>query len=781
MNRILLTIIGFAIAIATYGQTTFTSEEYFKMAVKARQEGNLDDARRYIKNVIDSSGDYELRKMAENFFEEIDHFKVSDHKLNISPYGDFKELIVLTEGKWGCESTVDWCEVIEKTDNYIRIWCSENPNPVSRSGQLIISRGDKDLSVDIDQDPGKEKVGNVYFRTHPHNAMLEVVGTGITGYSSSPLPLGIGEYTIRISKIGYAPIDTTVVFKEVVDSTIIFDVELDPEFGKLRPIVVDENGKTIAADVDFRIGKTQVDISDFTNSHSFDDNEPIVYYGFYNEGVIPLKPRNEEYQISVTAHGYRPCNVGVKIQAGLTEDVKVVMRSITGKLSIVDAGNKNSLGATVSIPELNLIASVGDVIDVPAGSYSLFVHKSGYKLDNAHKDVDIFEGQTTEYKVRMTRQVNLYVSTTNGGESVYLNGTRLKYQEPFHNFPVEEGETYKLEVRKEGHWTYADVFTVGKNDQLIDYRNLVLEPVSRVNLRSDEAVKVELYRQGDNSKKNFADQVVLSASKRDTNNVLYIPKGKYKIILKRNNDNLREAHKLAYKGILNVKGDNITKRYHSWMIPRFGSMSVFDIEYSPFYKSAMAVDKIPVPLRFSFIDFPIVRGLSTSIAECSTIYTLGRNDFPEDLPSSHYTVMMPAITAAFMNYDFRIGGGFCQWGDVCALLSYNYYLQYESLFKRTIKGYLSSFDHFEGHELFLGVELCSRIRILNAYVRAGFHYLNGDRCYAYVPVGPECGVYNNRRTFTKVKTDQADFVVTVGFNFGHFGVKRKGHNILRVF
>ena len=71
MNRILLTIIGFAIAIATYGQTTFTSEEYFKMAVKARQEGKLDDARRYIKYVIDSSGDYELRKMAENFFEEI--------------------------------------------------------------------------------------------------------------------------------------------------------------------------------------------------------------------------------------------------------------------------------------------------------------------------------------------------------------------------------------------------------------------------------------------------------------------------------------------------------------------------------------------------------------------------------------------------------------------------------------------------------------------------------------------------------------------------------------
>ena len=125
--------------------------------------------------------------------------------------------------------------------------------------------------------------------------------------------------------------------------------------------------------------------------------------------------------------------------------------------------------------------------------------------------------------------------------------------------------------------------------------------------------------------------------------------------MKRNNDNLKEAHKLAYKGILNVKGDNITRRYHSWMIPRFGSMSVFDIEYSPLYKSAMAVDKIPVPLRISFIDFPIVRGLSTSIAECSTIYTLGRNDFPEDIPSSHYTVMMPAITAAFMNYDFRIG------------------------------------------------------------------------------------------------------------------------------
>ena len=775
MRKFLLTLLCVFAACSVYAQQHFDAEEYYDKAVKANQNGNRNDARKYLKMVIEKSDDYGLRKMAEEFYNKIDTFGVSEDKLNISPYGDFKEIIVSTNDAWTCRSSVAWCKIVEKTGNYIKIWCEENPDYVSRTGFILISRGDKDVRVEVEQDPGKEKQGRIYFRTEPYNAILET--DGYMGLSSSPLVLGVGEFNVKVSKEGYFSKDTLIVIKEVADSTIMVDVELMPMFGKLRPVVVDENGRQMES-VDFKIGKHSVDISDYANSHSFDDTQPIAHYGFYNDGAIPLNP--SIYEVSVSARGYQPQSHKVTISSGQTTELKVVMKSMLGKLKIVDGGNAE--GARVDIPELGVRAKVGETVDVVEGIYDLNVRKKGYKWDNAQYDVEILEGKTVEYSVRMTRQVYLYVSTTNKGETVYLNGARLKYQEPYYSCLLDEGESYKLEIKKEGCWHHMEEFIVGKDDVVIDRRNLTLEPVAKLRLRSDEPLNVVLKRKGDQSEQDYAGNASLSGVKgKNKTRVEYtefsIPYGKYNVVLTRKDGAVKKGkHRLAYKGVINMNDTLENRRLRTWMIPNFGSMSLFDVEYNMTYESLMSSGKIPFVLRANFMDFPLAKGLSTSIAEASVLYTMGSADLPVSLPYDHYTVMMPAFSLPFMNYDFRIGGGMGQYLDISALFSYTYYLQFEKLLSKYVKQYSSFMDHFEGHEVFAGLEVSSRFRGFNMYVRAGFQYVNGNRCYSYRSICDELG-----QTLEMVELNQSTFVVNVGFNIGHFGVKRKGHNILRVF
>lgn len=793
MKKLLLVLLGSVVVCSMYAQQPSIIgkyEGYYDKAVEANRNGKIDDACRYLKLIIDNSKELEknkdlkeLLKWSKDLYNRIDFLKVSDDKLNISPYGDFKEIIVDTHSAWDCTSSVEWCKIVEKTRNYIKIWCDENPDFVSRTGNIIISKGDKSVRIEVEQDPGKEKKGRVYVRTQPHNATLTT--DGYMGYSSSPLVLGIGTHRIKVSKEGYSPKETEIIVQKVADTTIMVDVTLEPLFGKLRPIIIDQHGRPIEQ-VDFKVGKHFVDIFDYTNSHSFDDSQPIVHYAFYNEGVIPLNPAT--YEIYVSAKGYQPHTQKVVITPGQTTDVKIVMRSMDGKLAIVDGGN--ATGARVSIPELMTHAKVGDTINVVQGIWTLNVYKKGYRWDNAQNNVEIIEGKTTEYKVRMTRQADLYVSTPDHKESVYINGEKLKFQESYYSHQLDEGETYKLDIKKDGYWHYVEDITVGKDDVVIDRRNIELEPAATLILSSDETVNVELKRKGDATGQNYAeDKVLLSdiKNKKDAaQQKFYIPKGKYNVTLRRldPNNEMKTRHRIAYEGVVNLNDSLKRRRLRTWLIPNFGSFSVLDIEYNLTHKSIMSSGKIPLVFKANFLDFPLVKGLSTSIGEGAIVYTRGRTDFPVDYPADAYRDMVPAISLPFMNYDFRIGGGIGQYLDISALMSYTYYLQYDRILsKQNFKNYSPFMDHFEGHDAFIGLELSSRLRGFNMYLRAGLQYLNGDRCYVY---GYELRNEQGNGIdwvdkFEMIKMKQTAFVVNVGFNIGHFGVKRKGHNILRVF
>lgn len=785
---ILFSLILSVASLAAQEKTTIIDSLYIN-AVKARDNGDYQKAYEDMSRVRDMAGNNEsTRNDAIRFLERIDKFEINPKLLNIPSIGDFQELTILAVGEWKCDTIPTWCHIEEMSKTYLKIWCEPNVEPVSRSGYIVLANENgKQKEVLVQQDLGKEKSGLVLFRTAPHNTQLETIGQ--SGYSSTPLELGVGEHHISISKSGYIQKDTVLVIETLSDTTLVVDVTLQPEFGKIKPVVLDENGNQwLSSELDkltFTIRHHVIDISDFANSHSYDGKENVQYYGLYRDGTIPLQPAS--YSIEVSAPGYNTYTTAVDVRAAQTHEVVIPMESIMGKL-ILKAEDKNAEGAMVSIPELYLRARVGETLEVPEGTYEIRVYKDGYKCDNEIKNITIKEGKTTVYEVMMTRQVDMFVSVEGGGEEIYLNGKRVRDS----HIKLNDGEDYSLEVRKDEHWHFVREFRVTDKDTLFNFRNLKLEKTGVLNLKSDEKkLAVSLKRKKtidgivDISDFDYSEGKIILEPKTEYSFV--IPQGKYEVILTRTDiDSSKKKNKLAYKGTINFNEPSESKSLRTWMMPRVKSMSLLNIDYSLMTESELALGKLPIPIRANFIDVPLAKGLSTSLAEGAMLYTYNCTDFPADLPQDHYKVIMPAISGPLMNYDFRIGGGFCQWGDISALLSYTYYLQFENLIKNAASklksSYYGTFDHFEGSDWFLGLEVSTRLKYLTGYVRAGFQHLSGNRCYTYsIPVDnfdDEAGYYQDYISkVAMIPTKQTSFIVTVGLNFGN----TKGQNILRIF
>ena len=774
MKKLLMILLIVSGTMNLAAQQTDDGVESFERALECFQKGDMGGARVYADKVIASPyTDSYIKEKAQELIAIIirneNPIKISTNaSMNISAEGDFREFNVSAPESWTINTGgVPWCKIMERTDAYLKLWFDPNPDNVSRSGDIYIQAGEHRLTIHVHQDQGKVKRGRVYFRTTPHNAFLEV-SDGNFGYSSSPLTFEPGEYSVRISKEGYEPTDTTVIVREGQDTTAVVDVVLEPLFGKLKPIVVTSEGETMA-DFNFRVGRMLVDISDYTNSHSFDDKETIVYYGFYKEGVIPLNP--DKYQIIVSADGYQEERLTVEMKAGETTEVRFEMKSITEQLILEDKGN--AAGAKVYIPELNIVAEVGDTLNVPIGNYFLQVRKDFYELDGAeYMNVTVAKGQTTVVPVRMIKVVDLYVSTLGNGERVYINGALQRYQEPVHKFKLATGDNYKLDIRKDGFWHMSKELHVGPTDTLFDFRNLKLTPTDTLRLRADEpGLVVSLVRKDTSDMTDYGEENILPQCKE-----LNVPYRKYKITLSRTNYT-KKNQILAYRGVVNFNGKRDSYTLRTWMKPGLGSTRLLSAEaYLVPGMSPSDKDFLPITIRASLIDIPLTKGLSTSLVEGALVYTKGRRDIPAN--GNVHQSCMPAMSILFTNYDFRVGGGFCQWGDINLLLTYTYYLQFERLILQRIKKYQgTSFDHFEGHDLFFGLELGSRLKAFNMYCRAGLQYLNGDRMHC---------VYNNSGSVINPKdymkalpVNQAAFVVTVGFDLGT--KEAKGQNILRIF
>ena len=806
MKRLFVVMVMLMTALCVYGQTLDqqnrqdqmnASISLFKQAQDAYEAQDAATARRLFRQIVNmSAAPLELRDKAASMLDLLGEAKpavqvaeapevtCTDGMTAIAPEGDFREMTISSKTAWKITSMPSWVSIEEQTRNYLKIWCAENNTKAYRSGTIVFSASGMDKVVNIEQKPGVEKRGRVFFKTTPHNAFLSA-SDGSANFSSSPLVFGVGEYVVSVSKDGYQSKDTTIVVTEVMDTTRVVEVELEPLFGKLVPVVLAEDGNIIP-DAEIRIGTHRIEMSDIANSHSFDDRTDIGYYNLYKEGAIPLSPG--EYDVDINADGYSSVRKHVVIERGKTATMDVTMEFIMSRLLVKNESNAD--GAAVYIPELDVTGKVGEVMTVPVGKYQVEVRKDGYMLDVGVLNAEVKMGETTELEASMTRMVDMYISTDVGGERVVINGEIMNYQKPEHHFSLIEGEKYSVEVTKNGYWHYEKEFTVTSKDKVFDFRNIEMVKVDTLVLDSDVPnLLIKLTRKGDDSGKDYAEGARTPGLNFNKTELL-IPYGKYRIVLEDENESKR-TRRTVYRGRLNFTEKTGRKYYSAWMKSGVSTMRFLSFEGTllPSYASATP-DYMPVPLKTHFLDFSLFRGLSTTLlAEGAMIYTAGM-EMPENLQEGRFNTVMPAVSPLFTNYDFRIGGGIFQYADISAVVSYSYYLDFDGIAQgfsdKFIKkeenkygGYLD-LDYFTGHDVFAGVELGTRLKYFNVYVRAGLQYYKGERYY----------YCNNSRydstdtwitdiTDVRMPVNQTSFVVTLGFNLGSRDAK--GQNILRVF
>lgn len=765
----------------------------FKQAQEAYEANDNATARKLFKQIAGMpSAPLELRDRASSMLDIIEVPVVAktvsapnvfcSAKMNdISSEGDFREMTIMSELPWEVTSLPSWCAIEEISRTYIKIWCAENPTRAYRSGTIVFSASGADKIVTIEQKPGVEKKGRVFFKTNPHNTHLSA-SDGSSNFSSSPLVFGVGEYAVTVSKDGYQSKDTVIVVTEVSDTTRVVEMELEPIFGKLEPIAIGEDGNLIQ-DVNVRIGIHNIEMADIANSHSFDDRTEVGYYNLYKEGVIPLSPG--EYDVQFSADGYGTEERHVVLEKGKVCRVEVPMKFIMSRLVVKN--EKNAEGAEVYLPELDIKGKIGEVLEVPVGIHQVEILKDGYLLDVGVLTADVRKGELTELEASMLRIVDLYVSTTVGGERVKIDGDIMGYQKPFHKFSLIEGETYDIEVIKQGYWHYHKKLSVSQKDELFDLRGLDLTPVDTLKLDSDKPnLRIKLTRKGDDSGENFAEG--LTTPERGSKTELLIPYGKYKVVLE-DVAEIRRPRKTVYRGALNFNEKTRGKYLNTWMKTGLETMRFLTVEGAlmPSYTSA-AGNTVTLPVKATVGEFAMFRGLSTSLlGKGGMVYTYGM-DMPADMPADHFTTLMPALSLPFTNWDFRIGGGLLQHLDLSAFVSYAYCFDLDGLLQGVSDAFIKkeeakysgdiSFDYFTGHDVFAGVEMGTRIKVFNLYLRAGLQYLKGQRYYCYDILGPD-GLPTMQWKDARLPVNQTMFVVTLGFNIG--SGRTKGQNILRVF
>ena len=759
-----------------------TTEDYFKNGTLAWEQKNYSLAISNLKAVLeDSSSNSYQREFATVIIEECYKllgtkdaaptlvFDVSETNIQFAAEGDTKEISVMCNASWEPIGLPEWCKIVDLNSNYIKFWCDLNPSSIVRTGLITLKAGDIIREILISQDPGEEKNGRVFFRVSPNNAYLEA-SNGRVGYSSSPLVLSKGRYKVKISKDGYAPVDTTIRINDVVDTMRIVDVKLKSIFGKLNPIIIDEDGNRIK-NVDFRIGRTVVDLDDVLNRYSYDDKERIEYLKVYMDGMIPMN--QGVYDISISAPGYEIIKDKINIKEGEVVTYVKQLNSIMG--SVVVNPGIDSHGAIVTIPELKIVANVGDTIEVPIGKYDMLVSKEGYILNEGIIALDIKKGECSRVTVNMSKKIDLYLSTQQGGESVFVDDIRVKYQSPYYVIPLIEGEEYRVSVRKKGYKTINKKIHATPNNSIIDLRNIVLESVDTVRFKANEQnLSIELHKKDDSQSVNYAEGLSIPIVKGQYVD-FELPQGKYLVKLIRASES-RPSRRIAYEGILNFTGEKEEYSFTTWTKLGFSSLNFVSLDFNPIRIADGDSEDGTVSLaKLGLLEFNICKGLSTSLLEVSLFDTSDVElPFGVDPYVGKTSYITPAYTCAFLNYEFRIGGRFFNKGDVNALMTYAYYPIIKTLYEEFSESWIS------GNELFMGIEASPRFMSLNMSLRVGVELLNANRNY-YINYfdysRPE-----ELRWVDEVRTfpfSQTSFIIGLNMSYGARGAR--GKNILRVF
>lgn len=767
---ILLLFVFFVAAAPAYAQKSFdmryneaveyyTSKQYDK-AIKV-----LDAAKKspgVTKDQIAKAN--RLKSQCQASKQKQSDLNLSKESVFAPGIGQTDSIYVTAGKKWEVTSCPAWCETW-KEDDVLFIEVLPNKESTPKKGIIEVSMGkERTAYILVSQEKRLDINCPVRVLTRPERAMVYIDSN--QGMLSEDFVLSEGKHRIRIEKSGYERKDTTVVIGKENQDGAVYEFALKPLFATITVDVKPAEGYSFDVDPTLDISGNEVNLHPSIVQH-FDVDKDISYYSIYDGNVIPLHPG--QYVLRVAAKGFVPEKKNIEAVKAQNNHYEFTLVPICGTLSVSD--EENAAGAVVFVDNKEVGTVPLEGVTLKTGVHVIRIQKPGHMTENEEYEVEVFEDKNTEYKVVMQRYGEYSLTSDPAYCKIYLDG---KYEgtTPL-QLRLKEG-VHKLRAEKNGFYPVEQSLIPDLDNSAVIDIHLSLENAYPMTITCDkDSMDVVVSKGAGKNRVVYAEGVKTPATVQ-----LPLSKTPYHLEI------LKSDKKTAYKGnFLFSKQQNNKVKVLTWtdgtpiisanwflIKPSAFETLTTDIESGakkPFQRVADA----------SLSSLRILPGLTTNLVKASLffqtdsshlIYNEGENN-ELTLRDTGYkdVVMLPAFSILLINEEFRVGGSVLPFMDVDFLATYAWYPNLTKILP---------FTHMSGHDVFFGVELSSRMKIINFNLKAGMQGLFDGKANICRPGATNVtnGVYS-----TVDCTQPLQFVVTAGFTLG--AGNSRGQNILRVF
>ncbi len=704
-----------------------------------------------------------LIKQCQASKQKMSDLNLSKESVFLSGAGQ-KDSVYVTAGKaWEVTSSPDWCKVWKDVDI---IYLQAKPNELkeSRQGVVEVTMGkERTAYVLVTQEKRQNINCPVRIHTVPGRAIVYVDSN--PGMLTEDFILSEGSHRVVVEKSGYLRKDTTLVVNAANASGMTCLLKLIPTFATISVDVKPAAGYDFDTPAVLDISGNEVNLHP-SIIKSFNVDQELSYYSLYEDNRIPLHPG--QYIVKAIAEGFKPQSQTVALDRGVNTMVNFCLEPICGTLSVND--EENALGALVFVDGKEAGTVPISNMKLKEGPHSVRVEKSGLRPELERYDVVIKEDDETVVKVSMQPYSEYSIVSDPPYCKVYLDG-ELKGNAPM-NLVLLEGE-HELRFEKNGYFPQTKSLRTDLSSLSHDL-SVKLEQAYPVLITSDrDSLWIKITQEHGNKV-----LVPYGSVKTPAEVSLPLSKKPYRIELSQAN------RKKAFRGNFFLNNpDSDHKRFLSWSDgPAILSGQWYISRPSSFLGSSDLNKSFQRVAEANLLKFKIIPGLSTSLAkaslflgdESSIVYPAndkGRFGLAPGDEGYKDVQFLPALTVIFLNEEFRMGGALFQYCDIDMLATYAWYPDISKLL---------TFSHMSGHDIFLGLELGSRIPVFNVSVRAGVQAFYGQANIAR-PNAVNGGEIDERYVQREcvLPVQRLQFVAGVCFTLG--GKDSKGQNILRIF
>ncbi len=737
---ILLLFVVFLAAAPVYAQKSFDMR--YKEAVEYYTKKQFDTAIKVLDAAKKSPGvTKDQIAKANRLRSQCLASKQKQSDLNLSKESVFAsgsgqtDSIYVTAGKsWEVTSAPSWCNTWKEAD-VLFIEVEPNPDHSPRNGIIEVTMGkERTAYLVVNQEKHLDINCPVRVLTRPERAMVYIDNN--QGMLSEDFVMDEGKHRIRIEKSGYERKDTMVVIGARNQDGAVFEFSLKPLFATISVDIRPVEGYAFDSNPSLDVSGNEVNLYPSVVKR-FNVDQDISYYSLYDGNVIPLHPG--QYVLKASADGFVSEKKVVEAVRAENQHFEFRLAPICGTLSVSD--EENAAGALVYVDgkEAGTVPLAG--LTLKRGVHRIRLEKAGFISDNAEYEVEVLEDKNTDFKAVMQRFSEYSITSEPSYSKIfvddeYVGTTPLKLN-------MREGD-HVLRLEKNGYYPIVKSITPALDGEVHEL-SFNLENSYPLLITADkDSLDIVVSKGSGKNKTVFAQGI-------KTPSTVYIPlsKSPYRLEL------IKSDRKPAYKGSFGFSNENkdvvniltwgdgtpfITGNYYLLGSKPCLSTDLAGVSYSRIADATLSSMKL-------------FNGFTTSLAKAALFI----------MDDNGTKTLLPSFSILLINQEVRVGGAVLPFLDVDALATYTWYPNLSSILK---------FSHMSGHEVFLGAEFSSRLKVFNANVKAGMLGFFGGKA----------NIVNEKKDDFKAHdpySQPIQFVVSVGFTLGAGDCR--GQNILRVF